>query len=284
MKNKSAPLFLKCTLVATALFCWATLGGFTPAEGGTLADFKESELTEEQARAFLGEKVLPVLSQVKRAEVYRIMDVVTDLKIHENLMKQSSNLRGQLLVVLTEIQLEKARTPAEIQSLQQEKQRLEDELAVLEKLEQQVKIENEERVSRLLSELRMKCTTKEYSETVCLTEGKIRGWPVTAKGRDLSHEQIEELRSMVTDLHTYNFRTEKQLYFISPEIAFLLHEDSKELTLFCYFKFNKIAITVAGPEEKTRYFEFARPRLATLVKQLFPNDPEIQALPLSIKK
>ena len=272
----------KCTLVAAALFCCATLG-FTPAEGGAV-DFKESELTEEQLRAFLGEKVLPVLTQVKRAEVYKIMDVVTDLKNHENLMKQDSNLNEQLIVVLTETQLKKARTPAEIQSLQREKQRLEDELAVLEKLEKQVKIENEERASRLLSEVRMKFDNKEYSETVCLTGGTIRGWPVTAKGRDLSREQIEELRSIVTDLHTYNFRTEKHMYFLSPEVAFLLHGGSKELALFLYFKFNNMAITVAGSEEKISYSEFAGPRLATLVKQLFPNDPEIQALPLSRKE
>ena len=77
-------------------------------------------------RAFLGEKVLHVLTQVKRAEVYKIMDVVTDLKNHENLMKQDSNLNEQLIVVLTETQLKKARTPAEIQRLQREKQRLED--------------------------------------------------------------------------------------------------------------------------------------------------------------
>lgn len=234
----------------------------------------------EQTKVFLGEKVLTILSNLEKVEVYRIDESLSGVEVRARMMQQQFLVKKsamELLVRIKELeQAGKEKNSDEIRRLQQEKEQL-----VIQGKAQLAELKKEMEKNRL-EEVRKKCETKEFDEFLCLNDGKIGGFPILTQGPSLLSEQMEEIRLILTDPRTYNFQTSKLCMF-EPGVVFLLHRGSEVVTLLLCFTCDELAIRT-GRESKGEDFDFARPRLVTLVKQLFPNDPVIQGLALSRKE
>jgi len=235
----------------------------------------------KKTKAFLGEKVSTILSRLDKAEVYRIDESLSGVGLEARLMERKFLVAKSAMGLHKRIaELEQAgqeKNSDEIQRLQQEKERLvaqgKTQLAELKKEMEKNRVE----------EVRKKCKSQEFDEFLCRNDGKVAGIPILTQGPSLSREQMEEIRLILTDPRTYNFE-ESKLCTFEPGVAFLIHRESEVMTLLICFKCDELAISIGEGGAATEDFDFARPRLVTLVQQLLPNDPAIQGLALSRNK
>ena len=88
---------------------------------------------------------------------------------------------------------------------------------------------------------------------------------------------LAELRSVLLDDATYMWDIAKACEFM-PGVGFRFHESSAPLEVALCFSRDELAIWRAGRKLGSEDFDHARPRLVALVKQLFPDDPQLQSL------
>lgn len=283
LMNALFPIGRSFILIPAVLLTFITLANLPPLW---------AQAPDEETKVFLGDKALKILSETEKGEVYRIEEIP-----YEKLLEKQTSLfkfkkaamifRIQLHGIETELEKAgKEKNFEEIRRLQQQSEQVRTQLLQNEKeaKEEEEKIErvrlDEERIR--LEEVRKKCANKALDEFVCINNGRIGRHLIQAQGPALSREQLREITSIVIDPRTYDFRLAKLCTF-EPGVIFRLHRGAEEMMLLLCFKCDELMISIDG-KSKTEDFDFARPRLVTVVKQLFPNDPEIQALPLSRKE
>lgn len=110
-------------------------------------------------------------------------------------------------------------------------------------------------------------------------DGDLHGHKVTAAGPELSKAQLEQLRRLIFDASSYDFRSEKACEFV-PGVAIRLYAKNPELQpidlLLCFscdeWAFANIGDTVSED------FDPVQPQLLALCQALFPADAALSRL------
>jgi hypothetical protein len=109
-------------------------------------------------------------------------------------------------------------------------------------------------------------------------EGKvIAGYPITSAPVKLSAEQSKELAAILANPGTYSFDIAKGCEFM-PGVALRTLAGKQEVVVLLCFSCKELAIYVGGKRVGSEDFDNAARQITALVKKLFPDDKEIQAL------
>jgi hypothetical protein len=109
-------------------------------------------------------------------------------------------------------------------------------------------------------------------------EGKvIAGYPITSEPVKLSAEQTKELAAILANPGTYSFDIAKGCEFM-PGVALRAKVGESDVVVLLCFSCKELAVYLGGQRVGSEDFDNAAEKLKTLVKQLFPDDKEIQAL------
>ena len=117
-------------------------------------------------------------------------------------------------------------------------------------------------------------------------EGSINGYPLIAKGPDLTSEQTGELKQMVVRLESYIPLGRKACGPLRPGVALRFYRGEEHVTALVCFTCNEwtFAIGDSAPafSISNRYggmnFEGCQRRLLSLCQQLFPDDKELAGI------
>jgi hypothetical protein len=121
---------------------------------------------------------------------------------------------------------------------------------------------------------------------------KVEAWRIHSDDKGLAQsaaapkiltiEQGEELANILQDSRTYNFDSAKGCIF-QPTVGLRIWRNNHSFEVILCFHCSELKVN--GPDAvKKEYasriedFDEARPKLVALVKQVFPDDVEIQAL------
>ncbi len=95
----------------------------------------------------------------------------------------------------------------------------------------------------------------------------LAGFPIIERGRALSREQIERLKTVLLDEKTYRFGVVKKCLFL-PEYGFKIRKGTSEVILLLCFSCEELKIVIGGVE-RLEDFDNATPQLRRLVDELF---------------
>jgi hypothetical protein len=109
-------------------------------------------------------------------------------------------------------------------------------------------------------------------------EGKvIAGYPITSEPVKLSAEQTKALAAILTNPGTYSFEIAKGCEFM-PGVALRAQVGKHEVVMLLCFSCKELAVFVGGKRAGVEDFDSVAGKLKALVKNLFPEDKEIQGL------
>jgi hypothetical protein len=111
------------------------------------------------------------------------------------------------------------------------------------------------------------------------TDGTIGGYPIIATGTELGPESISRLGNV---LRRWGVSKSSKKSTFEPGVAFRVWHEDKALDVLLSFDSDELWTHVVGdPNTSEEMLDFApvRAELLTLVKEAFPDNAKIQALP-----
>ena len=112
----------------------------------------------------------------------------------------------------------------------------------------------------------------------------INGYPLLAKGPSLSATQQRQVQHAITRMESFAPWSSNWCGGIQPGVAIRFHRGAQQFTVLLCFKCEEWQFVDGNQslnELERSNLDGAQREMARLVKQLFPNDPEIQAIELS---
>ena len=108
-------------------------------------------------------------------------------------------------------------------------------------------------------------------------EERLGDYPVVRGPVTLSAEDTAALSALLLDPDTYDWHSAKGCEF-RPGVGLRLHREASRVEIALCFECDELVIYRYGRRVGVEDFDSARLRLVALVRRLFPEDAEIQAL------